>query len=48
MERNFFNSLLNNVLTAQEMSNVRGGEGETTPPVTTTPVKKGEDGDIIL
>jgi len=48
MERINFDSLLANVLTAEEMMNVRGGDGNTTGTVVTTPIKKGEEGDIIL
>lgn len=48
MERFNLDSLLANVLTVEEMLNVRGGEGNTTGTVVTTPIKKGEEGDIIL
>lgn len=45
MERLNLDSILVAVMANEEMMNVRGGDGSTTPP---PPVKTGIDKDIIL
>ncbi|MFA6125877.1 MAG: hypothetical protein WC699_01100 [Bacteroidales bacterium] len=46
MERSNFSSLMVASLSFDEMLNVRGGDGATTPPP--PPVKTGTETDIIL
>jgi hypothetical protein len=45
MERSILSSLVFAILENEEMMNVRGGDGTTTPP---PPVKTGIEKDIIL